>query len=188
MPRSPPCAPLTPYCAPALADIVCHGIPDDNLLREGDLVNVDVTCFYGGYHGDLSETFAVGRVDAEGRRLVRVTHAAWQKAIAVCAPGVPYKAIGAAIEAEVEGSGFSIVRGFVGHGIGHAFHMPPNVVHHRCGSAPSPGVAPRARGWLSASVRACSPPSLSGTRTAMARWRWGTPSRSSRWSTRERSP
>ncbi|KAG8465259.1 hypothetical protein KFE25_012622 [Diacronema lutheri] len=112
-------------------EIVCHGIPDDNVLHEGDIVNVDVTCYYGGYHGDLSETFAVGRVDAQGRRLVRVTHDAWQAAIAICAPGVPYKAIGAAIEEVVAPSGFSIVRGFVGHGIGHAFHMPPNVVHHR---------------------------------------------------------
>ena len=74
-----------------LAEIVCHGIPDDNVLHEGDIVNVDVTCYYGGYHGDLSETFAVGRVDAQGRRLVRVTHDAWQAAIAICAPGVPYK-------------------------------------------------------------------------------------------------
>mmetsp|Transcript_39515 Transcript_39515/g.91499 ORF Transcript_39515/g.91499 Transcript_39515/m.91499 type:complete len:282 (-) Transcript_39515:820-1665(-) len=62
-------------------EIVCHGIPDDNVLIEGDVVNIDVTCYFGGYHGDLSETFAVGTVNAEGKRLVRVAHEGWQRAI-----------------------------------------------------------------------------------------------------------
>jgi len=112
-------------------EVICHGIPDATILKEGDIVNVDVTCYVGGYHGDLSETFAVGEVDAEAKRLVKVTYDSWQAAIAICKPGVPYKQIGAAIEEVVAPSGFTIVRGFVGHGIGSAFHMPPNVVHHR---------------------------------------------------------
>jgi len=111
-------------------EVVCHGIPDDTVLRDGDIVNVDVTCYIGGVHGDLSETFAVGTVDTAGRRLVKATHDALQAAIAICKPGVPYKAIGAAIDEVIAPTGLAIPRGFVGHGIGHAFHMAPNVVHH----------------------------------------------------------
>ena len=73
----------------ASLQVICHGIPDSYKLKDGDIINVDVTCYYGGYHGDCSEMFLVGDVDEAGRKLVRVTHEAWQAAIAYCKPGQP---------------------------------------------------------------------------------------------------
>ncbi|EOD20396.1 hypothetical protein EMIHUDRAFT_65379 [Emiliania huxleyi CCMP1516] len=110
----------------------------------GDIVNIDITCYYGGYHGDCSETFLVGEVDEAGRQLVKVTHDAWQAAIAYCAPGKEYKGIvGAIIEDYIAPHGYSTVREFCGHGAareaspdgsagrGAVFHETPNVIHAR---------------------------------------------------------
>jgi methionyl aminopeptidase len=76
-------------CCTSVNEVICHGIPDSYVLKEGDLVNVDVTCYIGGYHGDCSETLAVGEVDEAATQLVRVTHDAWQAAIEYCKPGKP---------------------------------------------------------------------------------------------------
>ncbi|KAJ1450676.1 peptidase M24, structural domain-containing protein [Pelagophyceae sp. CCMP2097] len=116
-------------------DVICHGIPSaDQVLRAGDMINLDVTIFHGGFHGDCSEMFYVGGVeamDAKGKELVEVTYDAWQRAIAFCEPGRSYKDIGALIEDRVKKSGFSTVEVFCGHGIGRLFHTNPNILHYR---------------------------------------------------------
>lgn len=99
-------------------EIICHGIPDDVPLRDGDIINVDVTVYYDGFHGDCSEMFLVGEVDEASKRLVQVTYDAWQAAIDFCAPGRAYKDIGGVIEDIITPHGYSSVRQFSGHGIG----------------------------------------------------------------------
>jgi methionyl aminopeptidase len=118
-------------CCTSVNEIICHGIPDSYLLRDGDIVNIDVTCYIGGYHGDCSETFLVGEVDEAGKQLCRVTYEAWQAAIAHCRPGALYKDIGAIIEDHVEPYGYTSVKHFCGHGIGRVFHTAPNILHYR---------------------------------------------------------
>lgn len=118
----------------SINEVVCHGIPDDTELLDGDIVNIDVSCYIGGVHGDLSEMVLVGDVDDASRGLVRVTHDAWQAAIDACGPGVPYGRIGEVIEAYAVPRGYSVVRQFCGHGIGRVFHAPPNVVHYASGT------------------------------------------------------
>jgi methionyl aminopeptidase len=118
-------------CCTSVNEVVCHGIPDSRPLREGDIVNVDVSCFVDGVHGDCSATFLVGRVSEEARTLVRVAREALDKAIAICGDGVALSAIGAAIEDHIAPFGFSSVREYGGHGIGAIFHMLPFVLHYR---------------------------------------------------------
>ena len=112
-------------------EVICHGIPDSYELRDGDLINIDVTCYVGGYHGDCSETFAVGTVDDAAVQLTRVTYECWQAAIAHCRPGAPYNGIGAIIEDAIRPYGYSTVAHFCGHGIGRTFHTAPNILHYR---------------------------------------------------------
>jgi methionyl aminopeptidase len=111
-------------------EVICHGIPDDRPLEEGDIVNVDVTVFTGGVHGDTSATFCVGHVDPESRRLVQVTEECLDRAIEAVAPGAPLSDIGRAIEVHAHAAGFFVVQAFVGHGIGEVFHGPPQVPHY----------------------------------------------------------
>jgi methionyl aminopeptidase len=111
-------------------EIVCHGIPDDRPLAHGDIVNLDVTIFLDGVHGDHSETFCVGAVSDHAARLVRVTRECLWKGIEAVGPGRPINAIGRAIEDHATAHGFSVVRAFVGHGIGEAFHTTPSVPHY----------------------------------------------------------
>ncbi|GJQ08472.1 hypothetical protein GpartN1_g263.t1 [Galdieria partita] len=118
-------------CCTSVNEIICHGIPDSTVLREGDIINVDVTCFINGFHGDCSATFLVGDVDEEGKRLVRTTYECLYKAIKICKPGVSYSKIGEVIEDYATSQGFSVVRNFCGHGIGRVFHTSPNVLHYR---------------------------------------------------------
>ncbi len=110
-------------------EVICHGIPDSRPLREGDIVNCDVTLFIHGVHGDLSETFLVGEVDPVSRKLVEVTRECLYLGIDAVRPGEPVRRIGQAIQAHAEANGFGVVREFVGHGIGSTFHMAPNVPH-----------------------------------------------------------
>ncbi|CEM35075.1 unnamed protein product [Vitrella brassicaformis CCMP3155] len=113
-------------------EVICHGIPDSTVLCEGDIVNVDVTTYFEGFHGDCSETFLVGSpdgVDEEGRRLVKVTYDAWQEAIKLCKPGTPYKNIGKTIYEYVRSYGYDSTPGFCGHGIGRMFHDQPEIHH-----------------------------------------------------------
>ncbi|KAF8076900.1 methionyl aminopeptidase [Lyophyllum atratum] len=111
-------------------NVIVHGIPDDRPLENGDIVNIDITVFLNGYHGDTSQTFLVGDVDEQGRELVRVTNEALQAGIKACGPGRPYKGIGKAIHELTRHTDYSISSQFTGHGIGTVFHRPPWILHH----------------------------------------------------------
>jgi methionyl aminopeptidase len=111
-------------------EVICHGIPDDRPLADGDIVNVDVTVYLDGVHGDTSATFLVGRVDTVSKNLVRTTSECLDLAIEVVRPGAPLHDIGRAIETHAHEEGFNVVRSFVGHGIGQVFHGPPQVPHY----------------------------------------------------------
>ncbi len=110
--------------------VVCHGVPDDRRLQEGDIVNIDVTAFVDGMHGDTSATFLVGAVDEPTRALVETTREATLRGIAAVAPGEPLRRIGEAIEPFARSRGFSVVREYGGHGIGQTFHAAPHIYHH----------------------------------------------------------
>ena len=109
--------------------VVCHGIPTDKPLREGDVVNVDVTLILDGWHGDSSRMYAVGEIPRRAERLIEVTYEAMMRGIAVIRPGATTGDIGSAIQAYVEGQHMSVVRDFCGHGVGRLFHDEPNIVH-----------------------------------------------------------
>ena len=111
-------------------EVVCHGIPDGRPLAAGDIVNVDVTAFVDGVHGDTSATFAVGDLDEPTRALVETTRAATYAGIDAVRPGVPVRVIGEAIQALAHARGLGIIQGYGGHGIGAVFHAPPHVPHH----------------------------------------------------------
>ncbi|MEX1008504.1 MAG: type I methionyl aminopeptidase [Acidimicrobiia bacterium] len=111
-------------------EVICHGIPDDRPLGEGDIVNVDVTVYVDGVHGDTSATFPVGRVDPVSKHLVHTTSECLDLAIEAVRPGAPLHDIGRAIETHAHEEGFHVVRSFVGHGIGQVFHGPPQVPHY----------------------------------------------------------
>lgn len=118
-------------CCTSVNEVVCHGIPDSTVLCDGDIINVDVTVFHDGYHGDCSETFLVGNVDEKGKKLVRVTHECLELAIDICKPGLAVKHIGGVIEDHAKKNGFSVVRNFCGHGVSSVFHTTPNVMHYK---------------------------------------------------------
>ncbi len=109
--------------------VVCHGIPNEKPLREGDIVNIDVTVILDGWHGDSSRMYLVGEVPRRAERLVEVTYEAMMKGISVIRPGATTGDIGAAIQAVVEPNHMSVVRDFCGHGLGRLFHDEPNIVH-----------------------------------------------------------
>jgi methionyl aminopeptidase len=111
-------------------EVICHGIPDDRALVDGDIVNLDITVFVDGVHGDTNATFLVGNVDPRSKRLVQVTRECLDKAIAAVRPGVPLSDLGRAIEQHAHAHGFFVVQTFVGHGIGEVFHGPPQVPHY----------------------------------------------------------
>jgi methionyl aminopeptidase len=111
-------------------EVICHGIPDDRALVDGDIVNLDVTIYLDGVHGDTNATFLVGTVDEESRRLVEVTRECLFRGIDAVRPGRPISDIGAAIEAHAHRHGYGVVRAFVGHGVAEQFHAEPHVPHH----------------------------------------------------------
>ncbi|KAG0183567.1 Methionine aminopeptidase 1 [Apophysomyces sp. BC1034] len=111
-------------------EVICHGIPDKRPLKDGDIVNIDVTCYYGGFHGDLNETYLVGNVDEKGQLLVKTARECLEKAIAMVKPGIRYRDFGKVIEEHAKKNGFSVVRSFCGHGINQLFHCSPNVPHY----------------------------------------------------------
>jgi methionyl aminopeptidase len=111
-------------------EVICHGIPDDRALADGDIVNVDVTAYIDGVHGDCSATVLVGAVDDESRRLVTVTRECRDLGIAAVAAGRPISDIGRAIEDHATAHGYGVVRHFIGHGIGETFHTVPNIPHY----------------------------------------------------------
>ena len=110
--------------------VVCHGIPSERALREGDIANIDVTVVVDGWHGDTSRMYGVGKVPARARRLVEVTYDAFQRGLEVVRPGATTGDIGAAIQAWVEAQRCSVVRDFCGHGLGRVFHDAPNILHY----------------------------------------------------------
>ncbi len=111
-------------------DVVCHGIPGPEVLRDGDIVNVDVTTIYGGFHGDTSATFYIGTPKPEARLVVETARRALDVGIAEVREGARLGDIGAAIQQFVEAAGCSVVRDYVGHGIGRKFHDDPQVKHY----------------------------------------------------------
>ncbi|MBV1703929.1 MAG: type I methionyl aminopeptidase [Hyphomicrobiales bacterium] len=117
--------------------VVCHGMPDDRPLREGDVVNVDLTFVLDGWHGDSSRMYFVGEASRRARRLCEVTHEALMRGIAAIRPGAHLGDVGAAIQDYAEGERCSVVRDFCGHGLGRLFHDEPNVLHYgRVGEGP----------------------------------------------------
>lgn len=114
----------------SINEVICHGIPDSTVLKDGDIVNLDVTIYLDGVHGDTNATFLVGEVDEQSRRLVEVTRECLEQGIAAVRPGAQVRDIGKAIQAHAEGNGFGVVRAFVGHGIGRAFHSDPQIYHY----------------------------------------------------------
>jgi methionyl aminopeptidase len=111
-------------------EVICHGIPDDRELRDGDIVNLDVTIFLDGVHGDTNATFFVGEVDEASRRLVEVTRECLERGISAVAPGRPFSDIGKAIEEHATAHRYEVVRAFVGHGIGEQFHTDLQIPHY----------------------------------------------------------
>ncbi len=114
----------------SLNDVVCHGIPDDRPLKDGDIVNIDVTVIKNGWHGDNSRMFLVGNTSIAARRLCAVTFEAMWKGILKVKPGARLGDIGHAIQMYAEHNGFSVVREFCGHGVGAKFHEEPQVLHY----------------------------------------------------------
>uniref|UniRef100_K1RFW3 Methionine aminopeptidase n=1 Tax=Magallana gigas TaxID=29159 RepID=K1RFW3_MAGGI len=110
-------------------NVACHGIPDLRPLEDGDIINVDITIYKNGVHGDVSKTYLIGAVDEKGRQLVEVTEKCLYAGIAQCRPGQKFLAIGTAIRDLAKANGFSVIPAFCGHGIGHEFHTPPDIVH-----------------------------------------------------------
>jgi methionyl aminopeptidase len=109
--------------------VVCHGIPGERPLRDGDIVNIDLTLILDGWHGDSSRMFAVGEVTRKAERLIEVTYESLEAGIAAAKPGNTTGDIGAAIQAHAEAERTSVVRDFVGHGVGKLFHDEPNIMH-----------------------------------------------------------
>jgi methionyl aminopeptidase len=109
--------------------VVCHGIPGEKPMKEGDIVNVDVTYILDGWHGDSSRMYAVGAIPRRAERLIEVTYEAMMRGIAVIKPGATTGDIGDAIQSYVEAQHMSVVRDFCGHGLGRLFHDEPNIVH-----------------------------------------------------------
>ncbi len=110
--------------------VVCHGIPSDKVLKDGDIVNIDVTVIKDGWHGDTSKMYCVGEPSVLARRLVQTTHAAMIAGIRVVRPGATLGDIGHAVQKCAEAERFSIVREYCGHGIGRVFHEDPQIVHY----------------------------------------------------------
>ncbi len=111
-------------------EVICHGIPDSRVIRDGDIMNLDVTGFIGGVHGDTNATFLIGEVSDEHRRLVRVTEECMWLGIEAVRPGRPLSDIGRAIEQHADAQGYGVVRAFIGHGIGEQFHTDIQVLHY----------------------------------------------------------
>ena len=117
-------------CCTSANHVVCHGIPSEKILKEGDIVNVDVTALKNGWHGDTSRTFKVGNVSVKAEKLIKATYESMMKAIEIVKDGIHLGDIGSTIQTHVEKEGFSVVQDFCGHGIGETFHKEPNVLHY----------------------------------------------------------
>ena len=110
--------------------VVCHGIPCDKKLKNGDILNIDVTSYLDGFHGDCSKMFCVGDISDKAKKLISVTDECLNRAIKILKPGIHFGDIGFEIQNFAEKKGFSVVREFCGHGVGENFHEEPNVLHY----------------------------------------------------------
>ena len=117
-------------CCTSVNEIICHGIPDDLEIQDGDIVNIDVTAYLEGFHGDTNQTFKVGNVSEEVSLLVDRTKESLDRAIAAVMPGRPINVIGRTIESYAKRFGYGVVRDFTGHGIGEAFHSGLVIPHY----------------------------------------------------------
>jgi methionyl aminopeptidase len=114
--------------------VVCHGIPSKYVLKDGDIINIDVTCLLNGYHGDTSKTYFVGNTTSEAKRLVETASRCLDEGIAVAIPGGNFGSIGESIHELADEMGYGVVREYCGHGIGRNFHEDPMVLHYRSGN------------------------------------------------------
>jgi len=114
----------------SLNHVVCHGIPSDRILDDGDILNVDVTAIVDDYHGDTSRMFCLGKTSVKANNLISTTYEAMMKAINILKPGIKLGDIGNEIQSYVESKGFSVVKDFCGHGISNVFHEYPNILHY----------------------------------------------------------
>ena len=114
----------------SLNHIVCHGIPSDRALDEGDILNIDVTAIVDDYYGDTSRMFYIGKTSVKANNLIEATYESMMKAINILKPGIKLGDIGNEIQSYVENKGFSVVRDFCGHGISNVFHEYPNILHY----------------------------------------------------------
>ncbi|KAK1228936.1 Methionine aminopeptidase 1 [Marasmius sp. AFHP31] len=111
-------------------EVICHGIPDQRILQEGDIINLDVSLYHDGVHGDLNATYPVGEIDEDSKKLIKTCREATDAAIRMCKPGVLIRDVGKIIEPIVKANGCSVVRTYVGHGINSSYHSTPNIPHY----------------------------------------------------------
>ena len=114
----------------SLNHVICHGIPGERVLEEGDILNVDVTAIVDGFYGDTSRMYSIGKISVKAQNLIDATYESLMKSIKILKPGIKLGDIGNEIQTYVEAKGFSVVRDFCGHGIGDKFHQPPNILHY----------------------------------------------------------
>ena len=127
----------------SLNHVVCHGIPSERILYDGDILNIDVTAIVNEHYGDTSRMFTIGNIPVKAKNLIEETYESMMKAIKILKPGLKLGDIGNEIQSHVESKGFSVVRDFCGHGIGNVFHQPPNILHYgkkNTGSSIEPGM------------------------------------------------
>ena len=117
-------------CCTSSNHVVCHGIPSDKILKEGDIINVDVTACKDSWHGDTSRMFEVGQIPIKAKNLINATYNSMMKAIKILKEDINLGDIGSTIQEHVEAQGFSVVQDFCGHGIGQTFHKEPNILHY----------------------------------------------------------
>ena len=117
-------------CCTSTNHIVCHGIPSDKVLKDGDILNVDVTAYKDGWHGDTSRMFEVGRISVKAKKLIEATYNSMMKGIKILKEDIHLGDIGSTIQSYVEDRGFSVVQDFCGHGIGETFHKEPSILHY----------------------------------------------------------
>lgn len=114
----------------SINEVICHGIPDQRRLQEGDIINIDVTLYYDGFHGDLNETYPVGRINEDTQKLLRTARQSLDEAIKLCKPGALFRDLGKTIEPIARANNCAVVRTYCGHGIHELFHCAPNVPHY----------------------------------------------------------
>ncbi len=139
----------------SLNEVICHGIPDNRPLQNGDILNIDVSCIYEGFFGDTSRMVMIGEVSSDKKKVIDVSLECLKRAISVCKPGALISEIGDAIEDFATSQGCSVVNQFVGHGVGVAFHEPPEVPHHynRISIPMAPGMTFTIEPMINAGVR-----------------------------------